>query len=220
VRVALRVVGPLLLFFGTLALVLPFPDAAFLVLALLLPCILILPFVRLDLTPWLAAPPLAALGLWAGSAPGYYVLPLVGATILALLLGVVMLVRFGPLQRRRPPTKEAKRAWVTALVLGILIAFVSGGRMPLELRFRLSEDEMRHLARDVLDGRRDPAGIEWVGLWKVKDVERFPGGVRFLVDGAGLFDQHGFLYVTNGLPPPDARYYGSGWFTWSTDFEL
>ena len=35
-----------------------------------------------------------------------------------------------------------------------------------------------------------------------------------------LFNQHGFLYVTNGLPPPDAKYHGSGWYTWSTDFEL
>jgi hypothetical protein len=216
----MRVAGSLLLFSGTLALVLWAPDAAFLVLAIVLLGLLILPFVRIDLTPWLLAPPLAAVTLWSGSAPGYYVLPLAGATLVAALLGVVMIVRFSLLQRRRPPTSEAKRAWLTSLALGIAIVFVSLGTMPLELRFRLSEDAMVQLARDVLDERRDPAGIEWVGLWKVKDVERIPGGVRFLVEGAGLFNQHGFLYVTNGLPPPDAKYYDSGWYTWSTDFEL
>lgn len=214
----MRVAGSLLLFSGTLALVLWWPDAAFLVLPIVLLCLVVVPFVRIDLAPWLVAPPLAAVTLWAASAPGYYVLPLAGATLLAALLGVVMLVRFN--LRRRPPTREAKRAWLACVVLGIVMAFVSAGAMPLELRFRLSEGAMVRLARDVLDGRRNPAGVEWVGLWKVKDVERIPGGVRFLVDGAGLFDQHGFLYVTNGLPPPDARYYGSGWYTWSLDVEL
>jgi hypothetical protein len=216
----MRVAGSLVLFSVTLALVLWVPDAAFLVLAILLLGLVVLPFVRIDLIPWLLAPPLAGVTTWSGSAPGYYVLPLAGAVLVGVLLGVVMLVRFSLLQRRRPPTPEAKRAWLTTLALGIVIVFVSLGTMPLELRFRLSENAMAQLARDVLEGRRDPAGIEWVGLWKVKDVERIPGGVRFLVEGAGLFDEHGFLYVTNGLPPRNATYYDGGWYTWSTDFEL
>ncbi len=220
VRIAIGAPLALVLFCGTIGLLLWEPGTAFIVLPLSALCLLTMPFVRIDVTPWLAAPPLAAVTLWAGSAPGYYVLPLVGASFCAVLFGLVMLVRFGPLRRRKPPTREARRPWIVSLVAGLVVVFVSAGTMPLELRFRLSEAAMVEAARDLLAGRRDPAEIERIGLWKVDDVETIPGGIRFLVEGAGLFDQTGFLYVTNGLPPPDAKYYESGWYTWSTDFEL
>lgn len=219
-RIAIGAPLALVLFCGTITLLLWEPETAFVVLALIALCLLTVPFLRIDLTPWVTAPSLAAVTLWAGSAPGYYVLPLLGAAFCAAVLGFVMLVRFGPLQRRRPLTREAKRTWLVSLVAGLVVAFVSAGAMPLELRFRLSEGAMAKAAQDLLAGRRDPAEIERIGFWKVDDVEMVAGGVRFLVEGAGLFDQTGFVYVTNGLPPPDAKYYGSGWYTWSTNFEL
>jgi hypothetical protein len=220
VRTAIGVPVALVLFCGTTALLLWEPGTAFVVLPVIALCLVTVPFFRIDVTPWIAAPPLAAVTLWAGSAPGYYVLPLFGAAVCAALFGLVMLIRFGPLRRRRPPPREARRTWLVSLVAGLVVAFVSAGMMPLELRFRLSEATMVRTARDLLAGRRDPTELERIGLWKVDDVEIIPGGVRFLVEGAGLFDQSGFLYVTNGLPPPEARYYRSGWYTWSTDFEL
>jgi hypothetical protein len=220
VRIAVGAPLALVLFGGTIALLLWEPDAAFILLPAIALCIVVVPFFRIDWTPWLAAPPLAAVAVWSGSAPGYYVLPLTGAAFCALLLGFVMLLRFSLLQRRTPPTREARRAWIVSLVAGLVVAFLSAAAMPMELRFRLSESAMTEAARELIEGRRNPSAVDRIGLWKVEDIEVFPGGVRFLVEGAGLFSQFGFIYVTNGLPPPDARYYRDGWYTWDTNFEL
>jgi hypothetical protein len=79
---------------------------------------------------------------------------------------------------------------------------------------------MTRTAREVVAGTRDPETIDRIGLWNVHEVKRLPGGMRFLVEGAGFFDSRGFLYPTDGRPPPDASYYDAGWYTWTSDFEL
>ena len=123
-RIAALGVWSLLSFAGTLALLLYEPDAAFAIIPAILVLTIVTPFVRLDATPWTVTPPLAALALWSGSAPGFYVHGLLGASVCAAVYGVVMLVRFGALSRRRPVTTPARRAWLASLVLGLLVAFV------------------------------------------------------------------------------------------------
>jgi len=220
VRVAALGVWSLLSFVGTLAVLLYEPDAAFAIIAAILVLIVVTPFVRLDATPWAVTPPLAALALWSGSAPGFYVHGLLGASVCAAVYGVVMLVRFSALSRRRPVTTPARRAWLASLVLGLVVAFVTGGAMPLELRFRLSEGAMTRTARDVIEGRRDPETIRRIGLWNVREVTRIPGGMRFSVDRAGLLDVSGFAYTVTGRPPEEGRYYLDGWYVCCTsDFD-
>jgi hypothetical protein len=219
VRVAALGLWSLLSFAGTLALLLYEPDAAFAIIPAILVLTIVTPFVRLDATPWTVTPPLAALALWSGSAPGFYVHGLFGASLCAAVYGVVMLVRFSALSRRRPVAAPARRAWLTSLVLGLVVAFVTGGAMPLELRFRLSEDAMTRTAREVIAGERDPATIERIGLWNVSRAERLPGGMRFDVEGAGILSPEGFLFPVDGLPPPEARYYRSGWYLWTSQVD-
>jgi hypothetical protein len=219
-RPAAVVVSCLVSFGGTIALLLYDPDAALVVLAAVALCLVIVPFVRIDLMPWLVTPPLAALTLWSLSAPGGYVLAIAGVALCAVLYGIVLLVRLTALRSRMPLTTVARRAWRASVVVGVVAAVVAVTTIPLELRFRLSEDAMTRTAREVLAGKRDPAAIARIGLWNVRRAERLPGGMLFLVEDAGFFDSHGFLYPTDGLPPPGARYYGGGWYLVTEDFEL
>ena len=219
-RAVAAVLSTLVLTAVTLALLLYEPWAVLGIVPVLVLCMLVVPFVRIDVLPWLVVPPLAALTLWAFSVPGAYVVAAAGAILCAALFAIVLLVRLVVLPTRKPITTAARRTWIGSLVVGIVVAIVAAATMPLELRFRLSEDAMTRTARDVLAGERDPAAIERIGLWKVRRAERLPGGVLFLIEGAGLFDSHGFLYSTDGLPPAGARYYGSGWYLVTEDFEL
>lgn len=219
-RVAALGFGSLLSFLATLALLVYEPDTALVIIPAILLLVVVTPFVRPDATPWTVTPPLAALALWSGSAPGFYVLGLIGASVCAAVYGVLMLVRFSALSRRRPVTARSRRAWLASLVLGVVVAFFTGAAMPLELRFRLSEDAMTRTARDVIEGRRDPETIRRIGLWDVREAKRIPGGMRFAVERAGLFDTKGFAYTVTGIPPEGGRYYRNGWYIWTSDFEL
>jgi hypothetical protein len=219
VRVAAAGLGSLLLFGAPVALQLWDPDAAFAILAAALLCVLVVPFVRVDLTPWLVAPPLAAVALVSVSGPGEFVPALAGVVLCALLYGVVLVVRLTLLRHTQPPSRAVTGVWAGTAVLGVAVFLVARTALPLELRFRVSEEAMTDAARAVIEGRRDPREIERIGTWKVVKAERLPGGMRFLVEGSGLFGRHGFHYPTDGLHQPYARYLGDGWFTWSEDDE-
>lgn len=181
-------------------------------------CLLVVPFWRIDLVPWLVAPLGAALGVWAPSAPGGYILSYVGAALCGAIFGLLAFVRLA--LWRTPASRFVQGVWLGSAVIGIVVLVAARGTTSLELRFALSEDAMTRTAGDIIEGRRNPATIDRIGLWKVRNVTREPGAVRFFVQGAGIFDSHGFLYPTNGLQPPDAVYYGSGWYTFTSDFEL
>lgn len=207
-------------FWATIALLLYEPDSAFIVLAAAVVCVAVVPFVRIDMLPWLVTPPLAALTVWSFSAPGGYVWAFAAVVLCTALFAIVLLVRLTALRSRRPVTTGIRRAWLGSAVTGVAAVAVASTTIPLELRFRLSENAMTRTAQEVIEGKRDPATIKRIGLWNVRRAERMPGGMRFLVEGAGLFDSHGFQYPTNGRPPPNAKYFRSGWYFWTLDVEL
>lgn len=219
-RIAVLAGGGILFFATTLALLVVESDAAFAVIPAVLVLVAVTPFVRLDATPWTVIPPLAALALWAGSAPGFYVHGLVGASVCAAIYGVVLILRFAVPDRRRPLTPRARRVWLASVVLGVVIGFVTSAATPLQLRFRLSEEAMTRTAHAVAEGRRDPETIRRIGLWEVRDVKRIPGGMRFAIEHAGIFDLQGFAITFTGIPPDRGRYYRDGWYRWDNGFEL
>jgi hypothetical protein len=105
----------------------------------------------------------------------------------------------------------------------VLLVIAARTEAPLAVRFALSEDAMNDAARAVLAGERNPATIDRIGLWHVRDVRRVRGGMRFQVEGAGLFSGAGFAYQADGLPPPGDnvfRYYRGGWYTWTSSFSF
>ena len=75
---------------------------------------------------------------------------------------------------RRPLARDEAWAWGGAVVIGALMLVAARTEAPLALRFALSKDAMDDVARAVLDGERDPATIDRIGMWNVSDVRPRP----------------------------------------------
>lgn len=149
---------------------------------------------------------------WAGLG-GYWVLRLIGA----LLAG------------RR---SEVLHRWIRWLLPPVIVLVTAGlviTWVPLRARMGMSMGAMNELARLAM---RSP-GAEFpdsAGLFPVKRVEVFDGGMRFLVTGEGagddLFpalrsyslDTYGFAYSPSGRPPrigEDSYLHIDGpWYLW------
>ena len=200
------------LFTATLALLLLEAAAGFW-LAIALPlAVVALAFARSDWLPWLLVPTLSALTLWAFSAPGAYIVPAAGGILGWSLLGVIIAVRW--LRQTRPSLR-----WRITVATGVVVLFAGFATMPLDLRFRLSEDAMNETALAVIRGERDPDTIGRIGLWNVGQAYRVPGGMRFTVRETGLLSSSGFAYQADGLPPQSDgdsfRYWRRGWYIWT-----
>lgn len=107
---------------------------------------------------------------------------------------------------------------VAFLGVGVLIPILNGG-VPLRLGFFASLSSMDCLAENA---RMDPASVQdesRVGLYPIKKLETFDGGLRFLVSGAGVFESGGFAYSENGLPRVQEErdyysHYHGNWYIW------
>lgn len=145
----------------------------------------------------------ALITLWAFSVPGgpsmgLFVILMLGWFALGgyWLLRVIAALSAGGFQRVRsqwlwwalPPA-------VVAVTAGLLVLSV-----PLLLRFNLSQTSMDGFAREVIGGSSVPRP-DRVGLFPVGRVQRFNGGMRFLVKGGGFLDPSGFAYSPEGRPP-------------------
>lgn len=115
------------------------------------------------------------------------------------------------------PFRQAWRRWIVPPIVVLITAGLLLTSAPLLVRFNLSQSEMDQLARasqsgvEMLDVRR-------VGLFPVRNVESFDGGVRFLVNEC-MVDMCGFAYSSEGRPPnlggEDSYYHlEGGWFLW------
>jgi hypothetical protein len=135
VRAVAAVLSSLALVLVTVAVLFYEPWAMLGIVALQVLCILVVPFIRIDLLPWLVVPPLAALTFWAFSAPGAYVIAIAGAIFSASLFAIVLLVRLVVLPPRQPVTTAVRRTWIGSALAGIIVAFFAAGGAALELRF-------------------------------------------------------------------------------------
>jgi hypothetical protein len=113
-----------------------------------------------------------------------------------------------------------RRAWAPwmfvplALVLGtVLLVKVDA---PLHARFTLSEPSLERYARSV---RTDYFSGRWWGLYRVDDVEKIPGGARFMVTSVTMdWKSHGFAYIPDRAPDPEeGRYehFKGPWYIWT-----
>ena len=168
--------------------------------------------------PLVVAPPVAALTLWALSVPGADVVTAAVAVLVWVVVGVILVARVLALLARTPVRREPLAVWTGALFVALLVFAAGVWDVPLRARFELSEDAMNDVAREVLDGERDPETIERIGLWDVENVRRVAGGVRFTVRNAGFITRTGFAYQADGRPAYDGsggfRYYRAGWYIW------
>jgi hypothetical protein len=115
------------------------------------------------------------------------------------------------------PVRDAWGRWVAPVIVVAVTAGLLVTSAPLLLRFNLSQREMDQLARDA-DGTSQRLKVDRIGFFPVRRVERFEGGVRFVVNEC-MVDMCGFAYSSRGRPPnlggEDSYYHLEGnWFLW------
>ncbi|WP_214414196.1 hypothetical protein [Sphaerisporangium fuscum] len=101
-----------------------------------------------------------------------------------------------------------------ALVLGTVVLVETD--VPFHARFALSEPTLERYARSV---RGDYVSDRWWGLYWVNDVEKIPGGARFMVTSTTMnWKRYGFAYIPDrALRPEEGRYdhFTGPWYIWS-----
>ena len=90
--------------------------------------------------------------------------------------------------------------WVAPAFVVAVTAALLWTSSPLHLRFNLSQRAMDEFALEATSDSEKPRP-DRVGLFPVGRVQRFDGGMRFIVRGAGLIDKYGFAYTPEGRPP-------------------
>jgi hypothetical protein len=172
----------------------------------------------LDAVFFVGVPLLVALTLWAFSIPGTYFFVSITVVWIWVLLAFLWIGRFGYLLVRRRPGNREIAAWLALPVVVLAAAVAVATDAPMKVRFELSQPAMDQAARDVLARKRDPAGIDRIGLWEVDRAERVDGTFRFLVAESGFLDPVGFAYSPRGEPPyvgEDSYWHLEGpWWVW------
>jgi hypothetical protein len=116
-----------------------------------------------------------------------------------------------------PPLREAWWQWTVPPIIVVVTAALLMTSAPLLVRFNLSQNAMDQLARDAEAGSETPS-TDRVGLFPVRRIQRFDGGMRFVVNEC-MVDMCGFAYSSKGSPPnlggEDSYYHLEGrWFLW------
>jgi len=124
----------------------------------------------------------------------------------------------------RQPTFKCWKTWrrwsLTPVILACTISLLYLDA-PFWLAFHVSRPAMDRLARQVMASPSDPPRGAWVGLYNADAIEAFPGGMRFIVSGAGSFTRAGFAWSPGGAPPvTDDRYrhVEGPWYIWIEDW--
>jgi hypothetical protein len=120
----------------------------------------------------------------------------------------------------------ARAEWIrwlgVPLIMGVTYFWTQTGA-PFDLRLAWSRTAMDQVAAEVMAG--GTTDRDWIGLWPAEDVERLPGGMRFIVADCGLADRCGFAYSASGSisgidpdNPNDYERLDEHWFTWTDRF--
>lgn len=169
----------------------------------------------------------AVLLLVSVSVPGT-ILPLLMLVILSsLVLAGLWVVRYAAALRlvryygdpglKRP---GSRRRWLTVPLIAVTTFLLLLVQVPLCVTFWLSQGAMERTARAVMQlpvgAEKEPA--HWIGLYPTVKIERIPGGMRFLVQGTGIFDREGFAYSPDGEPTATGddyyTHFSGPWWLW------
>lgn len=148
--------------------------------------------------------------LWAASGG-----VLVFAVIAWAIAVVWAVVRGQASVLRRPLTWAAPVALLIAVAMEITSA-------PMQIRYTTNKSEMNAAVKAVAADPSSAAKIDRIGNLRVEEVQRIPGGMRFLVKDSGWLDPAGFAYSADGEP----RSYGEdlyeplsdGWWVWTASW--
>jgi hypothetical protein len=167
-----------------------------------------------------AAVLLAAVALCSSSDAFLLVVLLFYVSVGFLLLWLIRIIGAFITTRLRMPTAHLVRFLMVPIAFAAVWAASLAG-VTTWLRFEAGKPWMDGAAAQVTAG--GSTSDRWIGLWPAESIERVPGGMRFLVSGAGLFDQEGFAYSSDGSveaiqkPDEDSFYtrIDDHWFLWT-----
>ena len=98
--------------------------------------------------------------------------------------------------------RSRRAAWIRWLAIPAifgLAGLIIWSGAPFAVRLALSQAGMDQAAGEVIAG--DTIERQWIGLWAVDDVERIPGGMRFIVASGDSNERWGFAYSETGGRP-------------------
>ncbi|WP_406197211.1 hypothetical protein OH807_11495 [Kitasatospora sp. NBC_01560] len=142
------------------------------------------------------------------------------AVCAAIALAVLWPVRqllTDPVELHHP---EGAWRWAVLPLVAAAGAGLVGAQVPQQARFELSRPAMTAFAeRTLADGVAHAPQGSWVGGYRASDVQAVGSGLRFTVEGAGLFEVTGWAYLPDGPPAErhgDTYTHRSGaWYTWT-----
>ncbi len=112
--------------------------------------------------------------------------------------------------------------WLMAPVILAMVYLIMQSGLPFDARLSLSRAGMDQAAAEVMAG--GTTDRDWIGLWAVEDVDRIPGGMRFIVMSGGLIDHWGFAYSETGGRPAimagedSYSHLDGNWWIWTDGF--
>jgi len=120
--------------------------------------------------------------------------------------------------RDRSTLRKATPLLSTLVLFSALSALLFAG-IPRKMMFRANMPAMNRWVQQLLTTAGAPPPVARVGSYDVEDVELIPGGVKFLVEGAGFFRRGGgFAFSPSGPPAVNGPAYetysplGGGWY--------
>jgi hypothetical protein len=118
--------------------------------------------------------------------------------------------------------RSSRAEWIRWLAIPAifgLAGLIIWSGAPFAVRLALSQAGMDQAAGEVIAG--DTTERQWIGLWAVDDVERIPGGMRFIVASGDSNERWGFAYSETGGRPAimdgEDRYerLAGNWWIWT-----
>jgi hypothetical protein len=126
-------------------------------------------------------------GLWATTVVW---LAITSAWVVRIVGSAREHLRFSPV--------ESFRWLAIPSILGLAGLIIWSGA-PFDVRLSLSRAGMDQAAAEVIAGNTTER--QWIGLWAVDNVERIPGGMRFIVASGDSKERWGFAYSERGGRP-------------------
>ena len=162
----------------------------------------------------------AALTCWAFSVPGGRLVPVMVAVLVWLCLGLTYAARLGLdlVLAERPRRRAEPVRWLVVPALVIATAGLVLAAVPVRAGLALAEPTVLDFASS--SSVEPPARA---GFYRIAEADRLPGGgARFVVEGAGFVDRHGFAYSPSGLPARDGAnvytHLDGPWYLWAERF--
>ncbi|MBI5863031.1 MAG: hypothetical protein HZB38_00690 [Planctomycetes bacterium] len=166
----------------------------------------------------------------ATSGPGGYfgllILTIYLGMFLAVVWGLRLLIAAGIAianRRRSRPSMRTMARWVALPVIFASAALICAFNVPELTAFWLSKSAMERHARVCLNNPTTaPATPSWLGVFPIKRVETFHGGVRFFVAETGFLSEHGYEYLPQDNSAAEKTHQGEkiaeNWYRWTRGF--